>query len=156
MLNWRRLPGGLRSEYPHYETVIKDFWQELMNVLPSVASFYDIQTDDRQFAGLNATATYRVNPSLLIDLAVRFRQRNCRGPEWFLCLTVWREPSDDLSPPERFTVHQQSLEYWLMPHVHGLSAALNKDAALGLAVVAIEARPRIHKLALLALLSKNQ
>ncbi len=117
MLNWRRLPGGLRSEYPHYETVIKDFWQELegykafiqeyigrkldpiqrceltyvnliapneifanqgqlMNVLPSVASFYDIQTDDRQFAALNATATYRVNPSLLIDLAVRFGRRS--------------------------------------------------------------------------------
>ena len=90
MLNWRRLPSFPPSEYPHYETVIKDFWQELedykvfiqehiqrkldphpamrtylcqfdppneifanegqlLKVLPPAASFYDIQTNDRQF-----------------------------------------------------------------------------------------------------------
>ncbi len=116
MLNWRRLSSSTPSEYPHYETVIKDFWREiedykafiqefigreldpiqrceltyvnvitpnevfanqgqLMNMLPPVTSFYDIQTDDRQFAGLNATATYRVNPSLLLDLAIRSGRR---------------------------------------------------------------------------------
>ena len=114
IFNWRR---GTTSEYPHYETVEKDFWQELgdyktfvqelggqgldviqrceltyinvippneffanpaqlMNVLPLIASLSDIQTDDRQIAGLNATVTYRVNPTLLIDLAVRLGRRS--------------------------------------------------------------------------------
>jgi uncharacterized protein (TIGR04255 family) len=91
MLNWRRLPNAMPSEYPHYESVVAEFWKELMgyekflqdtvggkldpiqrceltyvnlitpnevfanqgqlmNVLPPVASFYDIQTDDRQLA----------------------------------------------------------------------------------------------------------
>src|SRR5262249_22437812 len=100
IFNWRRLAT---NEYPHYETVITDFWKEfedyktfvqeecgrgfdvirrceityiniispneffasppqLMNVLPPIASFSDIQTDDRQLAGMNATATYLVNP----------------------------------------------------------------------------------------------
>ena len=29
MLNWRRLAGAASSEYPHYETVIQDFWDRL-------------------------------------------------------------------------------------------------------------------------------
>lgn len=111
IFNWRR---EVANEYPHYETVVKDFWQELegykafiqelggleviqrceltyfnvippnevfanpgqfMNVLPPIASLSDIQTDDRQMAGLNATVTYRVNPTLLIDLAIKLGRR---------------------------------------------------------------------------------
>jgi uncharacterized protein (TIGR04255 family) len=116
MLNWRRLPSAMPSEYPHYENVVAQFWKELtgyqkflqdtvggkldpiqrceltyvnfitpnevfanqgqlMNVLPPVASFYDIQTDERKFAGLNATASYRVNPNLVADLSIRFGRR---------------------------------------------------------------------------------
>ncbi len=116
MLNWRRLPSSMPSEYPHYENVVAEFWKELTgyekflqdtvgrkldpiqrceltyvnlippnevfanqgqltNVLPPVASFYDIQTDERQFAGLNATANYRVNPNLVTDLSIRFGRR---------------------------------------------------------------------------------
>lgn len=113
MLNWRRVSG---TEYPHYETVIEDFWRELqeykafvqekvggkldviqrcellyvniiptsevfsgpdqlMKVFPHVTSLYDIQKDDRQLAGLNATVTYRVTPALAIDLAIRLGRR---------------------------------------------------------------------------------
>jgi uncharacterized protein (TIGR04255 family) len=117
MLNWRRSTAALpESEYPHYEAVAKDFWEEfenykafiqglvggkfdpiqrceltyiniitpneiftspgqLVNVLPSIASLYQLQTQDRQFAGMNATVTYRVNPTLLIDLAIRLGRR---------------------------------------------------------------------------------
>jgi uncharacterized protein (TIGR04255 family) len=116
MLNWRRVPTLPDNEYPHYETVVKDFCQELdeyksfvqdfvggkldpiqrceltyvnlitpnelfsspaqfVKVLPPVASLYDIQTDERELAGLAATVTYRVNPTLLIDLAIRFGRR---------------------------------------------------------------------------------
>jgi uncharacterized protein (TIGR04255 family) len=136
MLNWRRLPSAPQGKYPHYETVIKDFWQELedynaflqecigrkldpiqrceltyvnlitpnqifanqgqlMNVLPPVASLYDIQTDNRQLAGLNATATYQVNPSLLIDLAVRLgRRSDTMEPAAALELKAHGVPSD--------------------------------------------------------------
>jgi uncharacterized protein (TIGR04255 family) len=114
IFNWRRLPGS--GEYPHYETVVEDFWHELaayktfikesvggkidvihrceltyvnliipnemfanpaqlMNVLPLTASLYDVQTDNRQLTGLNSTVTYRVNPTLHIDLAIRLGQR---------------------------------------------------------------------------------
>jgi uncharacterized protein (TIGR04255 family) len=48
---------------------------QLMNVLPPIASFSDIQTDDRQLAGMNATATYLVNPTLRIDLAIKLGRR---------------------------------------------------------------------------------
>lgn len=113
IFNWRRLAT---NEYPHYETVITDFWRELedyktfvqelggrgldvvrrceltyiniislneffanpaqlMNVLPPIASFSDIQTDNRQLAGMNATATYLVNPTLRIDLAIKLGHR---------------------------------------------------------------------------------
>jgi len=113
IFNWRRLA---KNEYPHYETVVSDFWRELedyktfvqelggrgldvvrrceltyiniispneffanptqlMNVLPPIASFSDIQTDDRQLAGMNATATYLVNPTLRIDLAIKLGRR---------------------------------------------------------------------------------
>ena len=48
---------------------------ELMNVIPPTASLYDIQTDDRKLTGLNATVTYRVNPTLQIDLAIRVGNR---------------------------------------------------------------------------------
>ncbi len=113
LLNWRRVTA---SEYPHYETVVANFWQELeryktfvqdsvggkldviqqceltyvnmitqnetfasldqlTNVLPTIASLYAIQTADRQLAGLNATVTYQVNPTLLIDLAIRLGHR---------------------------------------------------------------------------------
>jgi uncharacterized protein (TIGR04255 family) len=136
MLNWRLLPNAPPADYPHYETVIKDFWQELegykafvqenigrkldpiqrceliyvnlittneifanqgqlMNVLPTVASFYDIQTEDRQFAGLNATATYRVNPSLFIDLAVRLgHKQDTKEAVVGLELKAYGVPSD--------------------------------------------------------------
>jgi uncharacterized protein (TIGR04255 family) len=116
MLNWRRVTSSMTSEYPHYESVVAEFWKELagyekfvqdtvggkldpiqrceliyvnlitpneifadqgqlLNVLPPVASFYDIHTDDRQLVGLNATANYQVNPNLVTDLAVRFGRR---------------------------------------------------------------------------------
>jgi uncharacterized protein (TIGR04255 family) len=29
MLNWRRIAGADGGDYPHYETVVRDFWQEL-------------------------------------------------------------------------------------------------------------------------------
>jgi len=114
ILNWRRVTGS--EEYPHYETVMEQFWQELtgyrtfvkesvggrldviqrceltyinligrnetfaspadlMNVIPPTASLYDIQTDDRKLAGLNATITYGLNPTLLVDLAIRLGNR---------------------------------------------------------------------------------
>jgi uncharacterized protein (TIGR04255 family) len=136
MLNWRRLPSFSLSEYPHYETVIKDFWQELedykvfiqehierkldpiqrceltyvnlippneifanegqlLKVLPPAASFYDIQTNDRQFVGLNATAVYRVNPSLQIDLALRLGRRpEINEPALALELKAYGVPSE--------------------------------------------------------------
>lgn len=113
IFNWRR---GTTNEYPHYETVIKNFWQELesykafvqelggkgldviqrceltyvniiptnevfttpaqlMNVLPPIASLSDIQTDDRKLVGINATATYQVNPTLRIDLTIKLGRR---------------------------------------------------------------------------------
>jgi uncharacterized protein (TIGR04255 family) len=117
MLNWRRSAAGLPdSEYPHYEAVAKDFWEELenyqsfvqekvggkldpiqrceltyvniivpnelfanpaelVNVLPSIASLYDLQTNNRQLAGIISTVVYRVSPTLLIDLAIRLGRR---------------------------------------------------------------------------------
>ena len=114
ILNWRR--EAATEDYPHYETVVEDFWQELeryktfvqesvggkidviqrceltyvnlitpnetftslaqiTNVIPSTVSLCDIQTDDRKLTGLNATVTYQVNPTLLIDLAIRLGHR---------------------------------------------------------------------------------
>ena|SRR5271157_5991502 len=114
ILNWRR--EAATEDYPHYEKVVEDFWQELeryktfvqesvggkidviqrceltyvnlitpnetftslaqiTNVIPSTASLCDIQTDDRKLTGLNATVTYQVNPTLLIDLAIRLGHR---------------------------------------------------------------------------------
>jgi len=114
LLNWRR--EATTEDYPHYEKVVEDFWQELedyktfvqesvggkldviqrceltyinligsneafnspdqlLNVIPPTASLYDIQTDDRKLTGLNATVTYQVNPTLLIDLAIRLGNR---------------------------------------------------------------------------------
>jgi len=48
---------------------------QLVNVLPPTSSFYELQTEARQLAGINATITYRVSPTLLIDLAIRFGRR---------------------------------------------------------------------------------
>jgi uncharacterized protein (TIGR04255 family) len=48
---------------------------QFLNVLPPVASFYNIQAPDRELVGFNGTATYRVNETLLIDLAIRFGRR---------------------------------------------------------------------------------
>jgi uncharacterized protein (TIGR04255 family) len=48
---------------------------QLVNVLPPIASLYQLQTQDRQFAGMNSTVTYRVNSNLLIDLAIRLGRR---------------------------------------------------------------------------------
>ncbi len=114
ILNWRR--EAATEDYPHYEKVVEDFWQELeryktfvqesvggkidviqrceltyvnlitpnetftslaqiTNVIPSTASLCDIRTDDRKLTGLNATVTYQVNPTLLIDLAIRLGHR---------------------------------------------------------------------------------
>jgi uncharacterized protein (TIGR04255 family) len=116
MLNWRRLPTLPNNDYPHYETVVKEFWEEFeiyksfvqnvvggkldpiqrceltyinlippneifsaapqaVNVLPMLASLYDLQENERELAGVNATVTYRVAPSLLIDLGIRFGRR---------------------------------------------------------------------------------
>jgi uncharacterized protein (TIGR04255 family) len=110
IFNWRRLP---KNEYPHYETVVTDFWRELrdkifvqglggrgldviqrceltylispneffanpsqlMQVLPSITSLAALQADDRQMVGLNATATYQVNPTLRVDLAIKLGRR---------------------------------------------------------------------------------
>jgi uncharacterized protein (TIGR04255 family) len=115
IFNWRRLMG---YEYPHYETVVTDFWRELeiyktfvqevggsgldvirrceltyiniitpnefftnpaqlSNVIPPIGGFSDLQTDDRQFVGMNATATYETDPTLRIDCTIQLgRQRN--------------------------------------------------------------------------------
>jgi uncharacterized protein (TIGR04255 family) len=111
IFNWRR--GGA-NQYPHYEAVVKNFWQEfegykafvqewnnldviqrceltyinvispsevlagstpLADVFPPVASLYDIQTNDRRLAGINAAVTYQVNPTLLIDLNIKLGRR---------------------------------------------------------------------------------
>ena len=113
IFNWRRQAA---NEYPHYETVVNDFWQEFesyktcvqelggtgfdvvqrceltylnvippnevfadtaqfMNVLPPIASLSDIETDNRQMAGLDATVTYRVSEALHINLVVRVGRR---------------------------------------------------------------------------------
>ncbi len=113
IFNWRRLP---KNEYPHYETVVTDFWRELedykifvqglggrgldviqrceltyinvispneffanpsqlMQVLPSITGLAALQADDRQMVGLSATATYQVNPTLRIDLAIKLGRR---------------------------------------------------------------------------------
>jgi uncharacterized protein (TIGR04255 family) len=118
MLNWRRSTAGLPdSEYPHYEAVAKDFWEELenykafvqeavggkldpiqrceltyvnlivpnelfaspaqlVNVLPSAASLYDLQTEERHLVAMNSTVVYRVSPILLVDLAIRLGRRS--------------------------------------------------------------------------------
>jgi len=131
IFNWRR--GGA-NEYPHYETVVKDFWQEFegykafiqelasldviqrceltyinvispnevfadsaqfMDVLPPIASLYDIQTNDRQLTGLNTTVTYQVNPTLLIDLAIKLGRRlDTKEPVAILELKAHGGPSD--------------------------------------------------------------
>ncbi|MEO8630667.1 MAG: TIGR04255 family protein [Betaproteobacteria bacterium] len=44
---------------------------ELPNVLPLAASLTAASTKNRTLAGLNATVTYRVSPTLLLDLAIR-------------------------------------------------------------------------------------
>jgi uncharacterized protein (TIGR04255 family) len=48
---------------------------QLPNVLPPIAGLSDLQTDDRQFIGINATTTYRVNPTLRIDLTIKLGRR---------------------------------------------------------------------------------
>lgn len=116
MLNWRRATALPQSEYPHYEAVADDFWQELEhyqrfvqelvggkldpiqrceltyiniitpseffaapaqlgNVLPALASLSTLEADDRQLAAIIGTFTYRVNPTLFIDLAIRLGRR---------------------------------------------------------------------------------
>ncbi len=47
----------------------------LGSVLPLVTSLYGAQTDGRTLVGLNATATYRLNPTLVIDLSTRTGKR---------------------------------------------------------------------------------
>jgi uncharacterized protein (TIGR04255 family) len=113
MLNWRRLPGASAGEYPHYENVSSNFWDEfekykrfiedivggkidviqrcelsyiniisahpdiftqpsqLMGVVPSVASLYELQTDGRALVSINTTVTYQVDPTMFVDLIVR-------------------------------------------------------------------------------------
>jgi uncharacterized protein (TIGR04255 family) len=137
MLNWRRSAAGLSdSEYPHYEAVAKDFWEELENykgfvqkavggkldpiqrceltyvniivpnelfgnpaelvkVLPSLASLYDLQTEDRQLAGIISTVVYRVTPTILIDLAIRLgRRADTNEPAAILELKAHGVPTD--------------------------------------------------------------
>src|SRR5271166_3205910 len=137
MLNWRRSTAALPdSEYPHYEAVAKDFWEELenykgfvqkavggkldpiqrceltyvniilpnelfanpaelVNVLPSIASLYDLQREDRQLAGIISTVVYSVNPTLLIDLAIRLGRRpDTNEPAVILELKAHGVPTD--------------------------------------------------------------
>jgi uncharacterized protein (TIGR04255 family) len=136
MFNWRRSPTSATT-YPHYESVIKDFWREfenyhsfireitdgksldpikrcelnyinlitpnemfanqgqLVNVLPPVAGFYDIQTHDRHLVGLNATVSYQVGPTLHIDLAIRSGRRADTGePAAVLDIKAHGVPAD--------------------------------------------------------------
>lgn len=44
---------------------------QLLRVLPSVAGLYEIQTGDRKLVGMNTTVTYRVNPTMFVDLTIR-------------------------------------------------------------------------------------
>lgn len=44
---------------------------QLGEILPLFDSLHSLETDDRTFTGLNATITYRVNPTLFIDLSPR-------------------------------------------------------------------------------------
>jgi uncharacterized protein (TIGR04255 family) len=109
MLNWRRLESG---EYPHYETVMDDFWKEfqiykafieetvggtidviqnheltyinmlnskhgyeqpsqLANIIPLTSGWFQADTDDRRLTGLNTSVTFRITPTLHIDLAIK-------------------------------------------------------------------------------------
>jgi uncharacterized protein (TIGR04255 family) len=68
---------------------------QFMNVLPPIASLSDIQTDDRQMAGLDATVTYRVNEALHINLVVRVgRRANTNELVATLELTAYGVPRD--------------------------------------------------------------
>lgn len=48
---------------------------QLRNMLPLLASLSDVETDGRTLAGMNATVAYRVDSTLLIDVAVRLGKR---------------------------------------------------------------------------------
>lgn len=133
LFNWRR---GATNEYPHYEMVVEDFWEELNGykafvqesvggnldviqrceltyvnligpnefftdptqlgkVLPLFASLHDFETDDRKLVGLNAAVTYRLNPTLLIDLTLRVGIRSDTAqPVLALELRAHGVPSD--------------------------------------------------------------
>jgi uncharacterized protein (TIGR04255 family) len=136
MLNWRRATASPDTEYPHYEVVAKNFWEELENyrnflqeliggkldpiqrceltyiniitaseffaapaqlgnVFPALASLSELEADNRQLAGITATVTYRVNPTLLIDLAIRLGQRADTNELGVICeLKAHGVPSD--------------------------------------------------------------
>jgi len=46
-----------------------------LSVIPPTASLYDIQTADRNWTGLNATAMCRLNPTLVMGLGIRLGTR---------------------------------------------------------------------------------
>ena len=136
MLNWRRATALPDAEYPHYEAVAKNFWEELGNyqrfvqelvggkldplqrceltyiniitaseffaapsqignVLPALASLSALEADDRQLAGITGTFTYRVNPTLFIDLAIRLGRRADTNELGVICeLKAHGVPSD--------------------------------------------------------------
>jgi uncharacterized protein (TIGR04255 family) len=116
LVNWRLLPALADHAYPHYETVARDFWQELetykafvqefvggkldpiqrceltyvnvimpneffssaaelVRVLPPIESLYNLQADDRRVEGMTGSVTFRVNPTLAIDLGYRLGRR---------------------------------------------------------------------------------
>jgi uncharacterized protein (TIGR04255 family) len=133
MLNWRRIAEG---EYPHYETVMEDFWQEfqvyrafieesvggkidviqkyeltyinlldpkygydkpskLATIMPLSTGLFDVETDDRRLAGLEATTTYRINPTLLINMVIRLGQKSdTKEPVAMLELKAYGAPND--------------------------------------------------------------
>ena len=53
---------------------------DVVNVLPALAGVGDLSAKgDREFAGLNAAITHRVNPNLLVDLTIRLGRRGDTG-----------------------------------------------------------------------------
>ena len=127
MLNWRRLQNNV--DYPHYETVQKEFWNameiykafiqdcvgakldvvnrceltyinvitrnkffsthaEIKNVLPPIEGFCNLENDARHLAGLNATAVYRINDNLLVDMVTKLGRRKDATKEEIAILEI--------------------------------------------------------------------
>jgi uncharacterized protein (TIGR04255 family) len=63
MLNWRRFPSALRSEYPHYETMIKDFWQELEDYQAFIQEYIGRKLDPIQRCDVNLITPMKCLPT---------------------------------------------------------------------------------------------